>query len=88
MTTLKYSVMPEFNKLKLQASKHPHGIFNHPALRENTQARVFFYWPAKKILQIEGKKEYLIKPGETSLLVPFSGITAFPENDKSRTWTG
>ena len=30
------------------------------------------------------KKEYFIKSGETYLLVPFSGITAFPEHDNEQ----
>ena len=59
VTTLKYSLKPEFKKWKLQgtfqatniatgssATLHQEQIFEH---------ELFFYLPAKKLLQIEGK---------------------------------
>ena len=59
VTTLKYSLKPEFDKWKLQetfqathiatgssATLHPEQILEH---------EFFFYLPSKKLLQIEGK---------------------------------
>ena len=90
VTTLKYSLKPEFKKWKLQgtfqatniatgssATLHQEQIFEH---------EFFSICPQKNSFKLKERttKEYLIKSGKMSLLVPFSGITAFPENDNEQ----
>ena len=90
ITTRKYSLKPKFNKWKLQgrfqatniatgssATMHPEQILEHEFFSTCPQKNYFK-------LKERNSKEYPIKSGETSWLVPVSGISALPENDNEQ----